>query len=74
MTKLSVNAAELSANTTELSADAVEFWFFERLLFLSRVKQFDQILANFTEFFRIFQKIDVIDHLRIFCSTQIFKH
>jgi hypothetical protein len=36
--------------------------------------RFDQILANFTEFFRIFQKIDVIDHLRFFCSTQIFKH
>jgi uncharacterized membrane protein len=38
MTELSVNVAELSVNLAELSVNAVEFWFFERLLLLSRVK------------------------------------
>jgi hypothetical protein len=38
MAELSVNAAKLSVNAAKLSINAAEFWFFERLLFLSHIK------------------------------------
>jgi hypothetical protein len=37
--ELSVNVVELSVNLAELSMNAVEFWFYERFLFLSHVKR-----------------------------------
>jgi hypothetical protein len=60
-------------NLAELSTNATEFWFFGRLLFLSHVKH-GRILANFTEFFQIFQKSTVSATSIFFCSARIFKH
>jgi hypothetical protein len=64
MTELLVNAAELSIN-------AVKFWFFKRLLFLSHVKH------DSTKFYWIspnFLKIDRINHLRIFFAPREFSN
>jgi hypothetical protein len=64
--------AELSVNVTELSVNAVEFQFSERFMFLSHVKH-GQILANFIDFFQIFQKVMRSTTSDFFYSARIFK-
>jgi hypothetical protein len=64
MTELSVDAVELSVNSAKLSKNTAELWVFERLLFISLIKQFDR-------FFSKFLKIDEIDTYKFFGPNEL---